>query len=230
MFLNAMKKLLTSLVAVLFIFSAKAQEHRGLTTESFSKIEISGAFTVFFRQGPSYEAVAYAEDFEDLDWSVSNDEFSLEVDHALWNTINGDDFRIYITAPNLSSIELNGAIDFKGKNLFDGDKLSVTINGASSFSLDADVASFHLEANGGTDISLNGRSRYAEIELTGASDLEAFKFEVNRMDLELSGAASARINVIDELDVEASGACEITYKGEPVIHSDLTLASSLNQQ
>ncbi|KAB2814640.1 head GIN domain-containing protein [Phaeocystidibacter luteus] len=226
-----MRHFFTLAFAVLLTTLGMAQERRTLTTEEFTKIEISGSYTVFLRQGPSCEVIAMSENFDDIEVEVEDGTLSIAHDNDMWEWSSDDDeTRIYITVQNLSDIEISGAVTLESKNTIDATNLTVSTSGASEIYLSIDVSSLDLESAGASEITLRGKARSAEFELMGASEIEAFELIVNRMEIETMGASSARVHVLDTLEVEAMGASDIEYKGDPQIESELSYASSLTKR
>ncbi|NVK28922.1 MAG: DUF2807 domain-containing protein [Flavobacteriia bacterium] len=226
-----MKHFFTLVFAVLLTTLGMAQERRTLTTEAFTKIEISGSYTVFLRQGPSCEVIAMSDNFDDIEVEVEDGTLSIEHENDMWEWSNNDgETRIYITVQNLSEIEISGAVTLEAKNTIDASNLTVSTSGASEIYLSMDVSNLELESTGASEITLRGKARSAELDLTGASEIYAFDLVVNRMEIETTGASSAQVHVLDVLEVDATGASDIEYKGNPQIESDLSIASSLTKR
>lgn len=227
-----MKKLFTFILAVFSAVASFAQMERSvLTTEAFHKIDAHGAFEIYIRQGSQYEVIVAGphDDIRKASASVSNGVLNLEVEggHVIWN--DDDELRFYITYVDLNSIELGGAVELEGKNRLDGSSLSIDLGGAASLSLDIDVSSFEFDAGGASEAELSGRARTAIIETSGASELSAENLVIGRLGLMTSGASEADVNVTEKLKVDASGASDVRYKGNPEIESDISTASSFSK-
>jgi hypothetical protein len=75
-----------------------------------------------------------------------------------------------------------------------------------------------------------GESQYLNGKLSGASQINAFDLTVEASELSLSGASIAKVWVTKSLNVDASGASSVRYKGNPEIRKQLSGASTLRQE
>jgi len=55
------------------------------------------------------------------------------------------------------------------------------------------------------------------LEFSDASNLDLTSFQVNDADVNLSGASHVTVNPTGRLDVDASGASNLQYLGEPTL-------------
>jgi hypothetical protein len=67
------------------------------------------------------------------------------------------------------------------------------------------------------------------LESSGASEINAADLQAKSMNMDVSGASSASVNVSDDLNIEASGASEVRYKGSPNITQEVSGASSISK-
>jgi hypothetical protein len=136
------------------------------------------------------------------------------------------------------NIQLSGASDLVLTDISAGD-LSCTLSGASTLKLrdvktnDADfslagasdllgnltAADTGFILSGASTVRLQGSGNDLKIDAVGASDIELVDFPVHNADITLSGGSECEITAEGTLDIEASGASELTYYGEPSISS-----------
>lgn len=83
-----------------------------------------------------------------------------------------------------------------------------------------------MEASGASSISLTGGAANLILEVSGASSVDLVSFPAIDLRAELSGASSADVNASGRLDVEASGASELSYLGNPTLGSVNTSGAS----
>ena len=68
-------------------------------------------------------------------------------------------------------------------------------------------------------------------EVSGASDLKLDNFTVGNVDIEVSGASDAVVNMDGTLNATVSGASSLYYIGSPVMGDiDISGASSVQQK
>ncbi|MCX6270079.1 MAG: outer membrane beta-barrel protein, partial [Bacteroidetes bacterium] len=73
------------------------------------------------------------------------------------------------------------------------------------------------ETTGAAEVKLSGKVDYHRAEVSGAANLKAWELETNKANIEVSGAASAKLSVSEELTGETSGMGKITLKQEPKV-------------
>ena len=74
---------------------------------------------------------------------------------------------------------------------------------------------------------LDGYAANATLEASGASSFDLFDLEIERAELDLSGASSAELFVSDELGpVDVDGASRLRYDGSPMLHDVSTSGGS----
>jgi hypothetical protein len=163
----------------------------------------------------SVKVKANEEVFEYLDFKVEGDVLILETKKDGKSvTISAQTFCIYVSAPVLESVTINGAADAVMKS-YSADKdfsltvngtgdleledievptLSFTINGAGDLDADdIDVKNLYISINGAGDVDVSGKADYAKMHVSGAGDIDAQELECPKIDKSQSGAASIRI-------------------------------------
>lgn len=125
--------------------------------------------------------------------------------------------KIVLPYTQLTSLDLSGAIKFTTDDevVFDSKKFSVDASGASEISLSLKTNTTELDLSGASEITISGFSNSFHIDASGASTINADKFEVNNIFVESSGASTFLLNVVDEIDLDISGASKIFYRGNP---------------
>jgi hypothetical protein len=79
-------------------------------------------------------------------------------------------------------------------------------------------------------LTVSGSSNYFDIEASGASTCRDYGFEINDLHADISGASNLHLTVQNEIEVEASGASNLTYKGNGVIvYQNISGASSVRK-
>ena len=69
--------------------------------------------------------------------------------------------------------------------------------------------------SGASQLRLTGKGETLHGTLTGASLLSAFSYPSSQAKLIVSGASNAKVSVSQALDVNASGASLVLYRGNP---------------
>jgi hypothetical protein len=138
--------------------------------------------------------------------------------------------RVHITASNLDDIAVSGASSLTLLNDLVAPNVSIDISGASQMSGGIVVDNGSIELSGASRGQFEGAIGSANMDLSGASSLGNLSLSVDNLDIDLSGASSARLRVNNSIDISASGASTLEYLGDAVIkNSNLRGASSIRR-
>ena len=192
--------------------------------EDFREIRISSYFKAFIIEGDyKVELKGDTEDLRDIYINKQGDRLEIKHrDHNWgWWEKGGwrDEVAVFISLPDLETLELSGACEANVFGFKDGD-MEWTISGASD--VEADISPDYLEMNliGASTVSLEGSARRMKVKVLGASKLSAFNFRAEDVALELKGASQAQIYAIEDLDVDVAGLSSVTYKGDPRLRTN----------
>ena len=109
------------------------------------------------------------------------------------------------------------------------DLQGLTTSGANQINI-AGVKSenFVVETSGASKIFVAGEAKTVEIEMSGASKVDASELRAARAKVSSSGASRASVYATEEVNADLSGASNVTYYGEPkVVNKDVSGASSV---
>ncbi|MBV8389940.1 MAG: DUF2807 domain-containing protein [Mucilaginibacter sp.] len=180
----------------------------------FTRLDISGSFKVNLKQDSS------------LNVSITADDNLMKYIHA---SLDGDRLRIYskknlcgsgemiinIGVKNLTEIKAAGGINLVTDGKLTTKDLKFELNGASKVDMDLNADNVITEGHGSTDMNLRGQAASHKIEFAGSGKINALDFVVGSYDIETTGASDCNINVLNELNVNTTGAADIKYKGNP---------------
>lgn len=187
---------------------------RSFDLADFSAIVINGHADLEFAQTNGTFGVsvkANEEVFQHLDYHVENDTLYLDTVDKV--NIRADEFDIYISAPTLTSLVVNGAADAKIRSLNQTEKLDVEVNGAGDFELKniavpqlgieingagdlecegLNVGKLSIDVNGAGDVELAGKAESCILHVSGAGDIDARKLECSDIQTSKAGLASIK--------------------------------------
>ena len=150
---------------------------------------------------------------------------SFKRDISKWDR-NRREVKVHIIMPELESVDFSGAAKSKIYG-FDQHDMDINLSGASVTELDVILTEASIELEGVSKLNLSGQGERLEAEISGASNLDAAEYEVDYAVVNISGASKARIHVVKELDINASGGSSVRYTGDPMIKSDRSGGSSI---
>lgn len=118
--------------------------------EGFSGIELEIAATVYVTQGPEYtfEAEGYRNLVDLLDLDIRNGVLEIDFDDCVRNV---DDFRIYITMPEIDQLSIASSGDIFSENVIASDELQLDIAGSGNMDIAAetDILEVNIAGSGG---------------------------------------------------------------------------------
>ncbi|PWG79896.1 head GIN domain-containing protein [Pararcticibacter amylolyticus] len=182
--------------------------------ERFSKISVGGALKVFIKQSDKSSVSIEADEnvLPLIKARVSGE--TLEVRQET-NLCNAGEVKVYITSPEFKALDLSGAVEVANGSPVNGEKLDLSLSGASKADIRVNVEELRTEASGACEINLQGRANRHHVEMSGAGSLKAPGLQVADYHIEGSGACKLSIHATESLDVNSSGAVVVEYKGNP---------------
>jgi Putative auto-transporter adhesin, head GIN domain len=232
-----MKKIIASLFIVCFALIATAQkeivndpnaEVREIT-KSFNSIKISSGIDLFLSQSDN-EAVAVSASEnkykEEIKTVVENNTLRIYYFGSRnWNK-DKKKLRVYVSFKNLESIDASAACDVQVAGVIKVPSLLINMSGASGFKGAVDVTNLKIDLSGASDVTIKGIAASVRIESSGASDVSGYDLITDFCTAKVSGASDVNITVNKELNASASGASDISYKGDAVIKDKHTSGAS----
>jgi len=188
---------------------------RDYELDNFSELEIKSAFRINVKQDEdfSFTINGRKDDVDDVIVEKNGAVLSLDFkgDVVKLNRQRRE-INIYITMPSLSSVQLGSAS--KGYiSGFDEEFMDISLNGAAFADLEINVNSIKAKVEGASKLEIDGTGNRFDVEVHGASTLNAFHFEVNDTELESHNASTARVYASDQLIIRSHGASNVIYKG-----------------
>lgn len=202
--------------------------------ENFREIDSSNTFKVIIEQSDNYSIEIETDDnvVEFLDVREDGERLMLDlVDNKRYRDIT---LIARISVPDLKAIYASGASDIEVKNgleskhdfemklsgasYFDGDLVSdilnIKMNGASGLSGNFNSKSINIDIAGASSLKASGETNDIVADLSGASDINMYGLRAKTLSLKMSGSSRAEVNVEKSIDVKASGASTLKYKGD----------------
>ena len=162
----------------------------------FTNIEIDSSAQLIFTQADDYSVILLTEEdhFDNLILELDGD--TLVLDHD--GRHRGErHVRLEIRAPNLESVEVDGALDGRFENL----------------SLDA----LTIEVSGAINLEMEGTCNQVEFYIHGAGNIEARGFECKNVLIEMAGAGHAELYASGEIEIEITGVGHVEVWGGPIV-------------
>ncbi|RYE27017.1 MAG: DUF2807 domain-containing protein, partial [Sphingobacteriaceae bacterium] len=102
--------------------------------------------------------------------------------------------------------------------------------GASKVNLEMNAANVKTLTSGKSEITLQGQATENNVTMSGTGKLNAIDFTVANYRIETRGFSQCKVNVLNELSVNISGAGSVEYKGNPAkINNEHSGATSIKK-
>ncbi|MBC5994625.1 PspC domain-containing protein [Pontibacter cellulosilyticus] len=203
--------------AVLLDDDKYSSNSRSLNYTDFNSIVIGGPYHVQLRQGNNYSVRVRGErdELKRMEINKRGNELRITYDEESINLFNDrEPILLQITAPDISKIDLSGAIRADISRIT-GDDLKISFSGAIRSNTSVNVRDLRVEISGASISKFAGRAERFELDATGASGIDAQGLKANTVDVDLTGASVAEVYAANTLRADASGASKITYSGNP---------------
>lgn len=177
---------------------------------NFNAIDIGGAWQVEVKVGSKASVRVEIDDNLLQHVETKVEDGTLHVGFKKGTSIrNTKSMKVWITAPELKSVDISGACSAK-------------VDGVRA-------QDFRLDCSGASKVKLNGSIERVTIGASGASSIDMVGIALRSALVDASGASSVVLNVRDSLKVDASGASSVRYKGKPSVQRDTSGVSSVTQ-
>lgn len=149
---------------------------------------------------------------------------SLDDNRRLSNPIT-----VRVSAPELTALEIQGAMELKSNGQLTGDSLSLNVEGAVEADLDMGYETLEMRIAGAADAKLYGEVEDFTLLCEGAADVDAKRMATRTAKVNVAGAAHVLVDCSDYLDATIEGAGEIEYSGNPEVKKHIAGLGSINQ-
>jgi hypothetical protein len=232
-----MKQLLFFALVILTLGSCRRIDGSGnVITETrqtgdFKGVSAGGAFQVEIKTGPETEVVVEADDniMPYIETEVRGNVLRISTKDN--TNINDATLKVYVTAPEITSLKSSGASDIKIKDpLKSGGKISLDVSGAGNISGGVDAPEIYAEISGAGGIQVSGRTRDYKARVSGSGNLKTGDLQTENTDVHVSGAGNAWVHASVRLKADASGAANIHYKGGAKVEQHASGAGNIVSQ
>lgn len=207
-----MKTLNYIIILSILTFSATAQDKLEKTVEPFSSIAASGAVNIKYRISDTNQVILNGNDDDFTKIEFSNKDNTLFI-HST-GTIN-DPLTITVTGNKLNEVVISGASSFKASQELQAPHFHINASGASNANINLNSNSVKAMVTGASDVSLKGTAHVFDATIAGAANVKAYDLKTDTCLVNASGASTAKVQIAQKANLNATGASTIKFKGEP---------------
>jgi hypothetical protein len=234
-----MKKLLTSLIAILIIsanadaqfFTKKVKGNGDIITKTrtvsnYENIGIAGAFDVKLFKGNEGEITVKADEnlMEYIITEVKDGDLKIKTKKGY--NIKGTK-TILITVPfdDISAVSLAGSGDVYSDDVIDTKNLKLSLAGSGDFNLAVSTKNLSSSIAGSGDITLKGDSDEFTCSIAGSGNINAYDLTAKVATAKIAGSGNVKVHAIEEIQAKSAGSGNIYYKGNPSVEKTTSVGS-----
>lgn len=200
------------------------------TVQNFTSIEVSSGIDLYLRQGTSDKVEVEADEnlIEFIETKQSGKTLKINISKSIWKSTQ---LKVYVTTQDLESIRCAGGSDVYSSGTFKADKFEITAASGSDLKMEMEVGELSCQTSGGSDVELKGKVSKGIFYCNGGSDVAAKQLTVADAYIRTSGGSDVYVRVTKTIDVEASGASDVSVYGAPkVINSSTSGAADIHMK
>ncbi|TDO24113.1 GIN domain-containing protein [Pedobacter duraquae] len=186
-----------------------------IVAKNFDKISLTGPIKLVIHQDSSYAITVSADSnvVDAIETKVSGSELTVKLDADKY--CGTDSIVVHAGIGPLTQLKVKGASTIVSTGVLKLGDLKLEFSGTISANLNLQAGKVSTVSEGVTDLKLTGQAGQHELNSKGTITLGAQDFTVGIYKLNIEGLGNSKINVLNELYVETSGASEIYYRGNP---------------
>jgi hypothetical protein len=187
-----------------------------LDAAGVTRLDVGSTFVVRVTLGqPEAVTVIYDDNLADLlDVGVDNGTLRLQLQPNA-NIRNRPTLRADVTLRRLEEVIVSGLSSVGVTGKVQGSRLRLEVSGGSRLTADLGVDQADATVSGTSHLELTGTAGTLKAQGSGASDLELAALRLHDLDIDLSGANHADVQVDRTIAAQLSGASHLTYRGNP---------------
>lgn len=184
--------------------------------ESFQGVRAAEGIDVFLKHGNSTEVRVETSGNtspSDIITEVSGTYLKIHVrDNMRVKNIHA---KVYVTYESISKISASSAANIYSQGPIKAKSLEISCSSAASVEVEMQVEELEANVSSAGDVIFKGRAREAEFEVSSAGEIDAYELEADEVIADASSGGSAKVNVVKELNANASSGGGIRFKGNP---------------
>lgn len=183
--------------------------------QEFDELSIDGVLNVYYAQADSYKAEVKTDENLHGIVNIENVNGKLKVYTDTDDEFDATCMDVYIWAPNVSKIVLDGVTALYFENKMEQNALVIEKHNTGYMYFNGTLRFLTIVTDGIGDMELVGESENMTIDNNMIGDIKAYDFEVDFLTLFQGGAGTVQVNVKSQIDVELLGVGDVYCKGAP---------------
>lgn len=181
-------------------------------SDAIHEIEINSIGLVHFTQGEDVELIIEAEDnyIDRIEVQIIDDRLIINIENKWFESwVPTEPIHYYLTLPELTDLQLNGAVDLEMGEL-DAGNLHIECNGTSSLELGELAAdNISIDIAGASKLNAdNVESNTLTINIDGVSNVDIKDLQAHSLTIDISGGGAIHLAgrvTRQEIDIDGAG-------------------------
>jgi hypothetical protein len=188
----------------------------------FQAVQSNGDFDVYVSTGPESVKIEGEDNLLPyIETSVEGGLLKISTKSGYWLKSERG-VKVYVSAPQYSKIESNGAGDIIGQSKITGSsKLELEVNGSADIKAEVDAPEVSAHLRGSGDATLSGETKTFSSEILGSGNIKAFDLKSEETNVKIVGSGDADVYSSVKLDVSVAGSGDVRYKGGAQVNSHI---------
>lgn len=239
-----MTRIISAAIISLVFFSSCHYLHRDRITgngkvisqarnfSGFTGLDVSSAINLYVKQDSSFSVKVEADENLQEYIIIEQNGNTLKIKQKDNSSLDATGkIKVYVNAPSFKKIEASGACHISGENLLTAaDEINISVTGASGAELELNSPKVSAEMTGASHLRLRGQIKDLSIIGSGASHAYCFGLLSENVKVDVEGASRAEVFASVKLDVEASGASHVHYKGNATVNKHTSGAGDVSKE
>lgn len=194
--------------------------------DGFTGVHASAGLDVVLTQGEFYVEVIADENLQEyITVELKGDMLVIGSER---NIYRAESKVVNVSLPDLEALKISSAGDMDADSDFVCEDLKISISSAGDLKLGVTAESIDINISSSGDCDLWGKTKDFDASLSSAGDLNAYDLEADYVKVRVSSAGDAKVWANEEIDMGASSAGSIYYKGDAkVSHQSTSSAGSI---
>lgn len=198
---------------------------------NFTSVSVSSAIDLYLKQDPAFSVKVETDDNLQPHILIREANGVLYIKQEDNTSLDATGkIKVYVSAPLFKSMEASGACNIIGENLLSSNEpIDIGLSGSSDARLEVKTPKVSAGLSGASTLALKGEAKEFSVDGSGSSNLKCFDLLTEQTKIDVSGACDAEVFASVKLDVQASGASDIKYKGNAAVSQDISGAGSVKK-
>lgn len=197
------------------ISDGQAQETFQKSLSAFNKLRVDGPVDVRLVKGAGYSVKVETKGFPSgkVDIDVTAKALLIELEGSVFR--NNSKVDVWVTYKDLDQIEATGAANIYGTGVVDSESLELEASTAATIEIESETDQLTIQAATAGQIIVSGKTRLLDLQVSTSANIDAYRLVADEVKAEVRTAASAKVNVLKEIEAEVSTAGSLRYRGTP---------------